>query len=523
MLSNEDIISYNGESVDGYKNVDDFCAKENKTLEEVYGEINNLPSNRKQGEHISVKGLPFFLKDALCDPSIDIDERIKFYDHFASWYIEKENNLFRLLTDKCVFFFVDGKYEGVFNARNKSYSVAFDKFMETTNDILLVDMYPRITYEYKECCLSEITIDMVEEKYPREVCPSFETILSFDNVGITQKYTVDSGCSTTHMPYFDYLTTKYKYIDYPHNSLNEIMYDGCKLEKLPDINNSISFRKTTVTVGINEIKVPRKEIFFRQGFMLKIKDLNVSVKSLNATYMSEDSDNSDNIFSEKIYNNENMEIIKRLGKSVGNTVSNLRSSAISKPTLVRPTHSQYLLGMNVLSKLSVKMTPFLNTSSILSLDYSPEHIIGNCDTAPYTIISLKPGVCLYDDDSFVKLNSKFQPIPFEFLFNTREISFYLNPDGLDSYSSYKTNRKINMVIIQHSSILSDNFLQSVDQSVYDGYIVKNESSGNHCSFKVNLKDITLFDKIENKESDYPNDINVLHSMHTRVSYVNSLV
>lgn len=127
-----------------YLSLEDYCNKKGKTVDEVYKELNNLPSGKKQGELINIKIMPDFFHGIFRGAQVDKIELVKFYNHFVSWYLDTP--LFRKLTDGCIFLFADEKYLG-FYKNWETLNPQIDILNETTNDITIYEMYPDIIYE----------------------------------------------------------------------------------------------------------------------------------------------------------------------------------------------------------------------------------------------------------------------------------------------------------------------------------------------------------------------------------------
>lgn len=247
-----------------------ICANENETWNDLYDnysddEVNNFEEIEDDRDY-SYSSLPSFIQSILVGCT-NYEGKIKFLTKFGFRYLNDKN--FRKRTGKFCFLFVAGYYFGAFSNFEKALAegtrVKTNEFYDE-GLIYIVQLHPHIINE-RVSTISTVQTCTVEntengEKYEYDINTDYEVNLMFgaDNKIITppSKYTVDTGCTVTNLPYLDYLNLEnLEYKEFPYDEFNSnIINNKFKQPYLLNINNSkmIEYSTPVESSGHDKIK-----------------------------------------------------------------------------------------------------------------------------------------------------------------------------------------------------------------------------------------------------------------------------
>jgi len=210
---------------------------------ELFDEVNDL-KEQDIDLNIDIVDLPFFMQNVIQFSVLSNEGALKFMRKFGSYYLEIE--LFRKLTDGCVFIIINEDYIGAYRSKDAAILAANSMGYER-RDVFVYPMYLRRIEENNErILLSSVNSTILKphangEIMKKEFHSHFYVDIAFsENPYETIKYMVDLGCTITHAPFVNYITTKYRYGKHPFNKDgSQDLDDDVKKEWLIDINNFI--------------------------------------------------------------------------------------------------------------------------------------------------------------------------------------------------------------------------------------------------------------------------------------------
>lgn len=125
--------------------VNDYCRKEGITIDELYVKINQNEDEFNPDEFTESEygKLPKFIEQIVYDANIKGEGKELFMIKFGVKYLK--NEIFRRITDGCVFIFRGKNYYKVF----PNISLAFQDVLDNPQDQSkhIIRMYPDIVYE----------------------------------------------------------------------------------------------------------------------------------------------------------------------------------------------------------------------------------------------------------------------------------------------------------------------------------------------------------------------------------------
>ena len=475
--------------------LNNYCKDNNKSYNQIFDDINSF-NDIGFNETIQDDELPLFIDKIISDGAIDLDAKRSFMGKFGSYYLglelnEKQCEDFRKLVDDCFFLFCNRKYEGAFYSDKAATERGLEiyKTLDSSNgnDIYIPRMYYKIdSYERKETISistrKSFQIFNDDKIIINSRNSSFYVNVSLDSQQIFEnEYNIDTGSTYTHCPFSDYIRSDtYRFNNYPFDKDNKEIIKDINNE-LPLLNKFI-FRFYPIEVGIaNNIIIKRMRILYYDGFYLMINNLKIKIECLTSQILK-------------------IEIKKP------SSLSSLRYGSQNK-IYERPKKEQYLLGLDILTKLKITINPLSDNYTIMKLEQ-----INNIENENlYEIILLKSSLLLFtnynnDLSEFYNLNNIIFGLHREYKCNESNVTNLIKV--------FITNRPLNLISLSYLYHDKEDIIKTyikTNENI-DGYLITQNNISSYNSIEIWLKDNKYYSEyIKNNNENENDDIVTLHN------------
>lgn len=270
--------------------------------------------------------------------------------------------------------------------------------------------------------------------------------------------------------FFNYLkSSNYKYNEYPFDINNNEIKDE-KLKRNYNYMNDFFLDKIPrKTEGVNSLN-NKYEIIFSRKFYLKIGGLIIEVRSL---FCPKFKDSTENMSIFKLTTNESYK---------------------------RPIVDDYLLGMNVISKLKITINPISDDYSLMKFEYPDryknEKVLSSFHQVnSYEIVMLKSSLNLFYNGSNSEIYNTVSN-NYEFAIFGLVSNYKYNNDPSNSTFGFKTTKPLNLILLPFINYNRETIIKKfiTDNENIDGYIsIQNNIDGSYNYLMIWLKNSpTLF-------------------------------
>ena len=453
---------------DEFKDADTYCRINRITKTQLFEEINNLKEIDFDIEK-DFSDFPEIILSVFEISYITREAKIKFNKKIGEYY--KDSQQFRNLIKTGCFLFGNGEYLGIYESEQMALKKANEMNIPGSR-ILLFPLVPDVIYEKKEVFSHSITTENYgitqDNKIFKDVHnTNYSFLISYnenDDDFNCERFVVDSGCTTTNLPFLNYINTNTgEYNKYPYDEDNNENINPLLLkDELLAINRKMINRKISKAEISGNITVEKTKLYFSDNFYiviggkfkLKIKCLSLPKNLLKKV------DNNKNIFS-------------------------LSSN------LLKRIESDNLLGLDIINQLNISIESLSKDLSIMTIKLPKILDVQSKYNFDRNIYEVK----IFDTSVLYFYNGKLNE-PME----------YFGLSDKKNNKKFRSKRPLFLLMISYTSdeiqLIIKEILKNDDK--IDGYF-----SGSVNSFDIYIKDRSIL--VEDFTDNKQNELDILTS------------
>ena len=318
-----------------------------------YDNVNKVPEIPVTKD-MDPSDFPEFIIDVLEATCITSNAKQRFFEKFGFRYLKDKK--FQSQTEGYSFLFLDKEYYGAY----ENSIIAFKIGKAITKTICVIDMHPIILGEYSE---RTISLGMIEKhEFKKSGTEKILEVYNYDyyKVAISigevtgdtktkliddDNFICDTGCTTSHSPFSDYINLDYKYNNLPYDEDNEeINNEAYKLDRLLDLNKFLGSIYLITTESAGNVKYKKTLMLFDEGaFIIINTGLYIKLRASSCP---------------------------RFKESVKFSLLDLFPGTKPK-NIKRPLIGSPLLGLDILNQLNVKIEQIKPMVNVMTFSHPP--------------------------------------------------------------------------------------------------------------------------------------------------------
>jgi hypothetical protein len=444
------------------------------------GRLNELPDY--PGEPYGAKSeIPEFFYDVVDKYGADVRSRVKFVRKFFLYYYFSDK-FKELVKDYCILL-LNNQYSGVFKSENEAFEYAISKNVPGRY-IDLIPITPVINHEYIDGSVTygEFQIYNIKKRKRQEYGEKLYVLRSDaftvncnlrtnenSKLGNSEKYIIDTGCSTTHLPMVD----KWNY--YKEEFIEES-------NKFKNLNENIIKKINRLSTGIGGIKIKKIEVHYSSNVFFLINETEIKgdrflVKKVIRNDDDDEMSENTSVFSDYSVDDTSTNTSTSSFKDKIVNILGRATSIFEKNKFIIPKKDpDNLLGMNSIRQIYSKIFPIgdkadmllinnANRNSLIDeISFFDKHIdFNNQSQTKFEIITLNLELHLYRK---LDSNEDYNTITSS-VFVLRKEALLFEDDLNVMSAKYKLGSNLNFILV-HSKTLDNlnNIKRRINNKTY---------------------------------------------------------